>query len=207
MNRIWTAGLVVAAAMTARADAPAPESLTVIVLNQAAVPERSLTQMFRDLDEILAPAGIRATITVCPTSLDLPRPAICSESPRPERLVLQLLPGQPVQRVHSVGTTTFNRETGIASIRLFSDLAKSLAADSGWAWPELLAHLAAHEIGHVLLDTDGHTRNGIMRPVWSSNELSTLRHAQAMFDSQQGTTMRQALSARGLMAQARGLTR
>lgn len=182
--------------------ADSAEILTVIVLNQAAVPERNLREMFHDLDLILRPAGIPTVFLVCPVSLDLTLPAICSQPLQPDRVLLQLLPGQPAERYHSVGASTVDRATGTASIKLFAKLAEFIARDSGWSWSELLAHLAAHEIGHVLLGSSAHSRGGIMRAVWSSAELIALRHPQALFDGQQATKMQFALNTRHLMAQA-----
>ena len=206
MRWTWVVALAMASVI-ARAERAAPpvasEILTVIVLNHAAVPDRILREMFHDLELILTPAGIPAVFLVCPVSLEPSRPALCSEPLRPDRVLLQLLPGQPVERVHSVGSSTLDRATGTACIKLYANLAEFIARDSGWSWSELLAHLAAHEIGHILLASGEHSRNGIMRAVWSPAELLVLRHPQALFDGRQAAKMQLALATRHLMAQAR----
>src|SRR5262249_49154409 len=51
---------------------------------------------------------------------------------------------------------------------------------------EVLGLAIAHEIGHLLLEQDGHTLNGLMRACWSTRELNearlhfTPRHARLL---------------------------
>jgi hypothetical protein len=41
--------------------------------------------------------------------------------------------------------------------------------------PELLGRAIAHEIGHLLLRAPGHAQSGLMRPLWTDEELSQNR--------------------------------
>lgn len=210
MTKTWLAALVMAATVgdVKGADAAIGDVadsgglLTVLVLNQAGVPDQILQRMYEDLETILRQAGVGVSFVPCPRSTDVPRPRVCSQPLSADRIVLQFLPGQPARRVHSVGTSTVDVETGAASIVVFAELAASIAKDSGWSWPELLAHLAGHEIGHVLLASKEHTRTGIMRAVWSTAELGMLRHPQAMFNSEQSKKMQKNLTARAMTARA-----
>ncbi len=200
MKLVRTACLGLLIGMGLRAEEPA--RLTLMILNQAQVPAKPLGAMIQELGQILSEAGVSAETIVCPVTPTVPRPLICAQPLRPDRVLIQLLPGEPSRRVSAVGSTSLNLETQIASIVLFANLAQSLAKAGGWSWHELLAHLAAHEVGHALMETSSHTRNGIMRAVWSPAELVTLRHPQALFDREQGKVMKANLAYRCLLTQS-----
>ena len=46
---------------------------------------------------------------------------------------------------------------------------------------EVLGHVMAHELGHLLLGSNAHSRLGIMRPHWSAEELQSLRMGKLLF--------------------------
>jgi hypothetical protein len=188
------AGLGMLLAMGVRAAEP--PRFTLIVLNQAEVPAGTLAPMLAELGEIMLEAGITVETAICPLAAGQPRPPVCSRPLNPGEILLQLLPGEPARRMHAVGTTTTNFETRVTNIVLFANLARSLAQASGWSWHELLAHLAAHELGHALLENPGHTRAGIMKAFWSPAELAALRHQQVLFDREEGRKMQAKLAAR-----------
>jgi hypothetical protein len=45
----------------------------------------------------------------------------------------------------------------------------------------LLAHVLAHEIGHVLMKTDSHSSGSIMKPHWSASDWPQITHGQLTF--------------------------
>jgi hypothetical protein len=64
---------------------------------------------------------------------------------------------------------------------IFHDQVLSVARRSGIASRELLGRAIAHEVGHLLLRTMGHSRTGLMRAVWTDTELTTNRHEDWVF--------------------------
>ena len=42
--------------------------------------------------------------------------------------------------------------------------------------PELLGHVIAHEVGHMLMGTFSHAATGLMRAHWTGGEMSELQH-------------------------------
>ena len=55
---------------------------------------------------------------------------------------------------------------------VFHDQVDAVARRTGVARSELLGRALAHEVGHLLLGVRGHSRNGIMRAVWTDEELT-----------------------------------
>lgn len=61
---------------------------------------------------------------------------------------------------------------------------------------QLLGRALAHEIGHLLLGPNSHSRTGIMRSRWSHTEVKRITRAQLLFTDQQAQLLRDEVSAR-----------
>jgi hypothetical protein len=61
------------------------------------------------------------------------------------------------------------RATVIATI--YYDVVLGVAHRTGLGANQLLGRAIAHEIGHLLLRAPGHTGSGLMRPLWTDDEL------------------------------------
>jgi hypothetical protein len=48
--------------------------------------------------------------------------------------------------------------------------------------PALLAHVLAHEIGHILLGTDSHAKAGIMKARWTSGDYDEMERMPMIFE-------------------------
>jgi len=61
----------------------------------------------------------------------------------------------------------------------------------------VMARAIAHELGHLLLGTNTHSAHGLMRPVWTAEELTRNEAADWSFPREDGEKMRRALARRG----------
>ena len=77
---------------------------------------------------------------------------------------------------------------------VFFDEAMNLHADWNVSLPEILGGVMAHELGHLLLGSNSHSRAGIMRAHWQGEELNLLSRGNLRFTSEQGEHMRGKLS-------------
>ena len=66
---------------------------------------------------------------------------------------------------------------------VFHDQVQAVARRTGVARSELLGRALAHEVGHLLLGVRGHSRSGIMRAVWTDDELTRDRSDDWVFAS------------------------
>ena len=64
---------------------------------------------------------------------------------------------------------------------IFHEQVRTVARQSGVDDAELLGRVVAHEIGHLLLRANTHSRNGLMRGVWSIVELQQDQDADWVF--------------------------
>ncbi len=51
---------------------------------------------------------------------------------------------------------------------------------------QILGHVFAHEMGHILLNTANHSPSGIMRGVWDFKDLNDAFYGQMQFSTEQG---------------------
>jgi hypothetical protein len=64
---------------------------------------------------------------------------------------------------------------------IFHEQVRSVARRSGVDNAELLGRALAHEIGHLLLRARAHSPSGLMRGVWSLEELTQNRREDWLF--------------------------
>lgn len=81
------------------------------------------------------------------------------------------------------------------NVRVFADRVLDAAVRNERPFANVLAHVMAHEIGHVLLRTEAHESHGIMTAVWSWREYDQMTASTVMFFTrEQSLRMRQTLA-------------
>jgi hypothetical protein len=73
---------------------------------------------------------------------------------------------------------------------IYLDRVRVLAQAAGVTVARLLGHAIAHEIGHLLLASNAHGADGLMRALWSSEEVRRGRPRDWMFSEQELATIR-----------------
>jgi hypothetical protein len=84
---------------------------------------------------------------------------------------------------------------------IYVDRVTALADASASSVATLLGYAIAHEIGHLLLGTNSHGLRGLMRPLWSRDEVRRGRASDWMF------TEREAQAIRARLGSTRALAR
>jgi hypothetical protein len=155
--------------------------MTILVYNYADIPVDTLVRAEDAAARIFRHAGIETIWRDCRAEDLEPKHAPC---PSPSALS----PGLRIQSQFQLVPNTVRRDTmGFATGYLATislEYAEDLARSAMGAVPEILGHIAAHEVGHVLLGT-GHTVSGIMQARWSLNDWDLLRQRTLFFTPQQ----------------------
>jgi hypothetical protein len=73
---------------------------------------------------------------------------------------------------------------------IYLDRVRMLARAAGVAAARLLGHAIAHEIGHLLLASNAHGVHGLMRAIWSSEEVRRSRPGDWIFSGQELAAIR-----------------
>ena len=79
---------------------------------------------------------------------------------------------------------------------VYVDVVRAVARDAGVDAMVLLGRAMAHEIGHLLLNSDRHADEGLMRARWSRVELRRRDDRAWRFSTDEAVVMRDALAAR-----------
>ena len=79
---------------------------------------------------------------------------------------------------------------------IYLDPVERLARAAGVTTGTVLARAMAHELGHLLLGTNTHSARGLMRPVWTAEELTRNEPVDWSIPRDDGAKMRRALARR-----------
>ena len=111
-------------------------------------------------------------------------------------LMLRLMDRSPAEgeRMVALGESMLDRERRggvLMTVDVFP--VRAIAWRAATTIPTLLGRAIAHEIGHLLLGTAEHPRTGLMRALWSHDELRGAKPASWVFSAREGAQMRQTL--------------
>ena len=138
------------------------------------------------------------------SSVDRPE---CTEPLRDgsEFMMRLMVPAQPTDRGPlrhiGMGSSLIDRASGGGALATIdSNLVMNIAYAAGVENSTLLGRAIAHEIGHLLLGHSQHSRDGLMRAIWSQDEIRGLRPASWQFSAAESAQMRQGLAGRARAA-------
>ena len=154
------------------------------------------TAAIRTAASIVEMAGVFVEWYDC---TDNGRRPVCQDARRSgnfiARIMPTLTPGAPLRKlsVEALGAQGNEPPLGFAVVdpdthagkmaTVFHDQVQAVARRTGVARSELLGRALAHEVGHLLLGVRGHSRSGIMRAVWTDDELTRDRSDDWVFAS------------------------
>ena len=102
----------------------------------------------------------------------------------------------PVQRVFQDSVFGFAVHPVLASVYYDHALRRAKSDDAEFGVPIILGCVIAHELGHLLLGSNGHSDTGIMQPRWEANQVRQLMTGTLLFTSEQSKAMRVEAGAR-----------
>jgi hypothetical protein len=176
--------------------APAPAAVAIRTYNYAAVSADELASAKSEAAHIFMRAGIPLAWTECRVPGEAAG-APCTEPLLVGRdMMLRLVNRSPVSgdRIVALGESMLDHEQRggvLMTIDVFP--VRAVAAGASTSWPTLLGRAVAHEIGHLLLGSAKHPRLGLMRALWSHDELRGLKPSHWGFSAREAARMRQGL--------------
>lgn len=173
------------------------EELCIRIYDFSHVPQKTLFWATAQTDRIFEKVGIRVVWEH--PSADSPEahwldfgnfsPARSHSDPRP-CLILRLMPPPPVALFPgALGFAIPFGQSGIHA-ELFWNRIKTEAQQMSVDPQMVLAYAMAHEIGHVLLHSSGHSRAGIMQGRWDQGAWRMVSFGLLAFLPEQATKMR-----------------
>jgi len=134
----------------------------------------------------------------------LAKTPVCQDSMAPAEFAVRIVDRSWPQRtvVHFEGTglaLPCARNLTGCYLYIFYEPIAQWAEDEDISASAILGHAIAHEVGHLLLGSNSHSRTGIMRERWSQVDLTAMAHNPLRFSPDQcrriQATLRTQLSA------------
>jgi hypothetical protein len=168
--------------------------LKVRVYNAAVMSAADQVVALRAAATILAAAGIGASWLSCgDVALD-PTATVCDTPLDPSELSVRLVRLPGTASVHGelqLGYSLVDTAAGAGTLAtIYADRVAWLAGAAGADTPTLVGFAIAHEIGHLVLGTNAHSGTGLMRAVWSREELRRNDAADWLFGRSEAARMR-----------------
>jgi hypothetical protein len=174
------AAMLCAASLASSADAAdavtyAPRKILIVrAYSGAGVSPRDVAEASRVAGSILGSSGIDVSWTLCRLGGPADAAGSCSHALAPAEVVVRITNApEPMERgVTSLGFTAIDpqgRRSVLSTVYL--DRIGLVAARVKVDESLLAGRAIAHELGHLLLGTEGHSEHGLMRAMWSDASL------------------------------------
>ena len=189
---VWS---VLAISFSASAGtSPTGPEVRINVYNDAQLPDHLLTEALQEASRIFQKIRVEtiwAECTSSPTSSK--RASECQPSWGPAHLSLRIVPWSSKLGDAIFGISFLSPEGEGTYCDVFYDSVKKLHQDWHVNIARILGHTMAHEIGHLLLGTNAHSRIGIMRPNWRGQELREIGMGTLLFTPEEARSMQNKL--------------
>jgi hypothetical protein len=177
--------------------------VTISVYNDAEVAASILGQAEEEASRVFRQSGIEVKWLNCPLA---PKgPESCTEAVFPTHLQVRIARRPVGVTASTMGISFLSADGRGCYADLFYERVEELHESTRVNLARMLGLVAAHEIGHLLLGTNSHAPNGIMRAHWSEEELASVSRGRLFFSGRESQRMREKLSA-GLFHKEAALT-
>jgi hypothetical protein len=170
--------------------AEASTAVTVQIYNYSRASPAIRAGAEREANRILGKAGVRAVWLECPVEPSTVSPqGPCQKAPEATDIRLRVL-AAPIQNKFQDNVFGFTVHPVLASVYYEYALRRGKSDDAEFAVPIILGCVIAHELGHLLLGSNGHSQTGIMQPRWEPNQVRQLMMGTLLFTTDQSMLMR-----------------
>jgi len=180
---IWIAGLVLCVGLTDRQTASGQPVLHVMVMDRAEVPHDALQRSQDVATRVFHLSGIALVW-------------VDAETCQPPCLTVRIVT-QPVsaksRNQHVLGVAPRPTEVRGSSLWIFYPRIRAHSAELGMDASQLLGHVIAHEMGHLLLPHGAHSAAGLMRPIWDLAQVQAAGQGVLTFTPDQAGLIRERL--------------
>jgi hypothetical protein len=174
-----------------------PTRIEIRVQNHAHISEAILVGAEREADRILEKAAVKSYWVSCETE-DAARSGHkrCREPMETTSFELQIVMSQPPQK------TAANSEFGFAVMPSFATVRYDRIAqlttfdDPRFEASVLLGCVIAHELGHLLLGPNSHSRKGIMLAPWNREQIYQAMRGRLSFSEEEAHRIRSKMTMR-----------
>src|SRR6516162_9944417 len=173
-------------------------TITLRVYNYAHIPPSLLSRAEEEATTIFRQAGVEAAWVDCPLSgAELDSFPACQQPMGSADFALRILSAVMTQKAPARGEALgfalpCSEGLAVCYAEVFYQRISDWASGAEISAYQLLGHAMAHEVGHLLLGPNSHSRDGIMRPQWNPDDLRVIARASLRFTPEQTERLRAA---------------
>jgi hypothetical protein len=197
---LFTAGFAWAMEPSA-VSADEGQQITIGVYNYAQAGLGILLEAEHVADRILKNAGVSVAWLACSADKTAPGNPGCADLTGPLKIVVHIEPDFMTRKFRQTsdvfGFAAGNGEGEFpCDVWVFYDQVQELAVDKRLSVSRILGSVITHELGHLLLGANSHSRSGLMHADWSRQELLAANLGWLDFSNSERTRIQNSVSAR-----------
>ena len=174
-------------------------AITVLVANRAAVPTATMGETESKAGWILCKAGFSITWVDCPFSTEpadagSPCGATLGGTTFLVRITRDHVLHHGPVRDTALGFANVTPDGGRYATVLM-DSVEEFAQRQQLSKSQVLVHVVAHEMGHMLMGSNSHSSRGLMRAGWKASELREMAELSLLFSTEEVERMRVRIAA------------
>jgi hypothetical protein len=165
-------------------------ALQVKVYDYSGLSAGALSAFLAGTQGILTEEGISAEVDACAIGVATPCESRQGSSRQVTIRVVAAAPSRYKKaRWQPLGQSIADHDGGTYA-SVFLDLVEDAAADANLPRMLVLAYAATHELGHLLLGSDAHASEGLMKADWKSEDFQAIAQNRFHFSSRQAEELK-----------------
>jgi hypothetical protein len=177
--------LFLSLAGSTNSDSAESAALQVQIYDYAELTPQTLREFLSRTERILANTGMSVQVILCRGRLAVP----CeNQTGSLKSLVVRILAGDSKSTKNAMRPAlghSFADHNGGIYATVFWRTVQDSAAATNVPWVVVLAHAAAHEVGHLLLGAQAHTSRGLMKANWGQDDYTAMNQGRLHFTTEQ----------------------
>jgi hypothetical protein len=171
------------------------EPIKVSVYDDAGVGLEMLIKSEKVASDVFERAGVEIRWLNCGIDGQLTGLPGCGKAEFPTRLQLRMLKKSRGLTPETFGVSYLSAKGEGVYSQIFVEPVEQLHGTTAMSMSTLLGHVAAHELAHLLLGTNSHSVDGLMRARWGMKELERVNQGTLLFDHNEAHKMAERLIA------------
>ena len=190
--RIWAAFWMVGWSLLARGGEPTKDNpqVTVFVNDSASAPERIVLAAEQNAGRVFHQAGVEVEWVNCGAHDGNRSHTQCGDNMMSPGLVVCIIPHARTLGDDIFGVSFVDHDSGTYADLFFEPIEQLHQQNRDISLAPILGDVLAHELGHLLLGSNAHSRDGIMQPHWTREQLHGVAMGQMRFSKEQAARMR-----------------
>jgi hypothetical protein len=172
------------------ADAPKQNSqVTVFVTDRAGATPRLVAAAEQNAARVFQQAGVDVAWVNCSGSPEVPADVQCGQEITTGDLVVRILARARTLPPGVFGVSFVDNSAGVYADVFFNPIQQLRDVNEEIPLAAILGDVMAHELGHLLLGSNAHSRDGIMQPHWNAEQLHRVALGQMRFTKEQAAKL------------------